>query len=145
MADHNIEPGKATSYEKGVHVPLVVCWPGMASGKECKSLVQNTDLYPTILEAAGIQLPEEYPLDGVSMLPLLNDPEQITRQWIFTENGYTRSVMDGRYKYIALRYPGSLIEKMKNGTMDHVPSYVKVWPQAHSAIAMQFFPGYFDQ
>jgi arylsulfatase A-like enzyme len=145
MADHNIEPGKATSFEKGVHVPLVVYWPGMATGKDCMALVQNIDLYPTILEAAGIGLPEEYPLDGISMLPVLQDPEQTIRQWVFTENGYTRSVTDGKYKYIALRYPLSLVEKMMNGAMDHVPSYVRAWPQAHSAIAMQFFPAYFDQ
>ena len=145
MADHNIEPGKATSFEKGVHIPLVIYWPGMATGQKSDALVQNTDLYPTLLEAAGIPLPEDYPLDGVSMLPVLKDPEVSAREWIFTENGYTRSVSDGKYKYIALRYPQSQVEQMRNGSMDHVPSYVKAWPQAHSAIAMQFHPAYFDQ
>jgi hypothetical protein len=76
---------------------------------------------------------------------LIKDPDQSIREYLFAENGYTRSVSDGRYKYIALRYPQSLVEEMENGELDHVPSYVKAWPQAHSAIAMQFFPAYFDQ
>jgi hypothetical protein len=38
-----------------------------------------------------------------------------------------------------------LINKMDSGEIDYVPSDVKVWPQAHSAIAMNGFPCYFDQ
>jgi arylsulfatase A-like enzyme len=145
MSDHNIEPGKATSFEKGIHVPMIVYWPGRTSGSISQALVQNTDVYPTILEAAGIELPEDHILDGVSMLPIISDPEHSIRKYIFAENGYTRSVSDGTYKYIALRYPGSLVEKMESGEIDYVPSYVKGWPQPHSAIAMNGFPCYFDQ
>ena len=145
MADHNIEPGKATSFEKGIHVPMIVYWPGMAPGRTSYAQVQNIDVYPTILEAAGIELPDGYLLDGVSMMPVLSNPAQETREFIFAENGYTRSVSNGTYKYIALRYPESLIRQMESGDIDYVPSYVKAWPQDHSAIAMNGFPNYFDQ
>jgi arylsulfatase A-like enzyme len=145
ISDHNVEPGKATSFEKGIRVPMIIYWPGMMPGRISKSLVQNIDIYPTILEAAGIELPEDYKLDGVSMLPIISDPNTSTRDFIFSENGYTRSVSDGTYKYIALRYPGPLIRKMESGELDHVPSYVKAWPQPHSALAMNGFPHYFDQ
>ena len=145
MADHNIEPGKATSFEKGIHVPMIIYWPDRTSGSISKALVQNTDIYPTILEAAGIELPDDHILDGVSILPIMSNPDQATREFIFAENGYTRSVSDGTYKYIALRYPEMLIKKMESGEIDYVPSYVKAWPQPHSAIAMNGFPCYFDQ
>ena len=145
MADHNIEPGKATSFEKGIHVPMIIYWPDRTSGSISKALVQNTDIYPTILEAAGIELPDDHILDGVSILPIISNPDQATRDFIFAENGYTRSVSDGTYKYIALRYPEMLIKKMESGEIDYVPSYVKAWPQPHSAIAMNGFPCYFDQ
>lgn len=144
-ADHNIEPGKATSFEKGIHVPMIVYWPGRTSGSVSEAFVQNTDIYPTILEAAGIEPPDDHILDGVSMLPIISDPDEPIRDFIFAENGYTRSVSDGTYKYIALRYPETLVEKMVSGEIDHVPSYVQAWPQAHSAIAIHGFPGYFDQ
>jgi arylsulfatase A-like enzyme len=146
MADHNIEPGKATSFEKGIHVPMIIFWPHRTKGGVSKALVQNTDIFPTILEAAGIDLPNDHMLDGVSLLPIISDPDHRTiRDFIFAENGYTRSVSDGTYKYIALRYPEVLIEKMESGEIDYVPSYVRAWPQAHSAIAMNCFPCYFDQ
>lgn len=145
MADHNIEPGKATSFEKGIHVPMIVYWPGKEPGRSCDALVQNTDVYPTILDAAGIEPAPDYVLDGVSMVPLFSNPEKAIREFIFAENGFTRSVNDGNNKYIALRFPEKLVTQMEKGELDHVPSYVRAWPQAHSAIAMNAFPNYFDQ
>lgn len=145
ISDHNIEPGKATSYEKGIHVPMIVYWPGITSGGESVARVQNLDIYPTLLEAAGIPLPLDYMLDGESMIEVIRNPSLPGKPYIFSENGYTRSVSDGRYKYIALRYPQRLIEAMQSGELDYVPSYVEAWPQAHSAIAMQCYPHYFDQ
>lgn len=145
IADHNIEPGKATSYEKGIHVPMIVYWPGITSGGETTAQVQNIDIYPTLTEAAEIEPPGQYPLDGQSMMEIIRDPSLPGKPYIFSENGYTRSVSDGRYKYIALRYPLRLIEKMQSGELGYVPSYVEAWPQAHSAIAMQCYPHYFDQ
>jgi arylsulfatase A-like enzyme len=124
---------------------MIVYWPGRTAGNSSGALVQNMDIYPTILEAVGIELPVDHILDGVSMMPVLADPDRSIRDFIFSENGYTRSVSDGTYKYIALRYPETLIGQMASGEIDHVPSYVGAWPQAHSAIAMNCFPCYFDQ
>lgn len=145
MSDHNIEPGKATSFEKGIHIPMIAYWPGKTAGEVTEALVQNTDVLPTVLEAAGIEIQDSVVRDGVSFLPVIGNPETSVRSHVFAENGYTRAVNDGRWKYIALRYPERHISAMNSGEMDHVPSYVGNWPQAHSAIAMQAFPGYFDQ
>jgi arylsulfatase A-like enzyme len=145
MADHNIEPGKATSFEKGIHVPLIIYWPGITHGATTDALVQNIDLYPTILEASGILAPENYLVDGQSIMPVIRDPGKDGRDFVFAENGFTRAVLNDRYKYIALRYPQSQIEKMSSGAINHVPSYVNAWPQAHSAIALNCYPHYFDQ
>lgn len=145
MSDHNIEPGKATSYEKGIHIPMILHWPGRTTGSVCNALVQTVDVFPGILQAAGIAMPEGHAADGISFLPLLENPDRSLRQYLFAENGYTRSVTDGRYKYIALRYPESLLSAMASGRLGHVPSYVKAWPQAHSAIAMNSYPNYFEQ
>ncbi|MCK4993351.1 MAG: sulfatase-like hydrolase/transferase [Bacteroidales bacterium] len=93
MADHNIEPGKATSFEKGIHVPLIVYWPQQTSGNISDALVQNTDIYPTILEAARIPLPENYLLDGKSMIPIIERSETI-----HTGNIYLRKMgIPGRF------------------------------------------------
>ena len=145
MSDHNIEPGKATSYEKGIHIPMIFYWPGITDGLESRSLISSLDIYPTLLEITNIPRGDNLRLDGNSFLPVIQDPLSRSRAYVFSENGYTRSVSDGRYKYIALRYPESLVNAMESNDLDHAPSYVGNWPQAHSAIAMKSFPAYFEQ
>lgn len=146
MSDHNIEPGKATSYEKGIHIPMIVYWPGITKGSQkTSSLISSLDVYPTILEAADIQKPEDLKLDGISFMSVIRNPSSSNRQFVFAEAGFTRSVSDGRHKYIALRYPESVIKTMVDNEINYAPSYVGNWPQAHSVIAMKHYPAYFDQ
>jgi arylsulfatase A-like enzyme len=57
-------------YEPAVRVPLVVSWPGrFRQGRVVDSLVELTDLAPTLLEAAGLGQPEA--VQGRSLYPLL--------------------------------------------------------------------------
>ena len=145
MADHNVEPGKATCYEKGLKVPMIIKMPdGMHSGSVNGKLTSNVDIFPTILEAANIPIPEGLLLDGISILPGIRNENIHTRPYVFAESGLTRSVNDGRWKYIAFRYPGDQIEKMQSGAIDYAPNFLNLEKQAHSSIAMEHFPGYFS-
>ncbi len=85
MADHNIEPGKATSFEKGIHLPLIVYWPNQTSGAISDALIQNTDIYPTILQILGVENQENTTEpDGESILPLIMDPDEtLDRKFLF--------------------------------------------------------------
>lgn len=63
---------KGTYYEGGIRVPLVVRWPGVVEpGSRCDVPVIGVDLYPTLCQIAGVELPTDQPLDGVSLVPLL--------------------------------------------------------------------------
>jgi len=64
--------GKGDAYEGGVRVPLILTGPGIAEGKTVGTPVIQIDLYPTLVELAGLPLPEDVPLDGVSLLPALD-------------------------------------------------------------------------
>lgn len=145
MSDHNIEPGKATSYEKGIHIPLIIYWPGITQGRESSAIVSSIDILPTLFEAVGIGVKGPVAFDGQSFMKVIKGAQDIGRKYVYSENGYTRSISDGKYKYIALRYPHSLVQDMQENKLDHAPSYVGRWPQPHSAIAIQSYPGYFDQ
>ena len=47
--------GKGTLYETGIHVPLLVRWPGVSkAGASTGELISGEDLAPTFLEAAGV-------------------------------------------------------------------------------------------
>lgn len=145
MSDHNVEPGKATCYEKGLHVPLIIYWPGKFNDlKVSENLVSSVDLLPTILEVAGIPLPEGTLFDGISILPGLENPALSTRANIYAESGLARSLNDGKWKYIAFRYPDERIAEMKSGKIDYAPNQLNMERQAHSSIAMEHYPYYFD-
>ncbi len=54
-------------------------------------------------------------IDGVSLLPLLKGNDEPVHEDLFFEYGVTRVVSDGQWKYIAFRYTGEQIERMKSG------------------------------
>jgi len=72
--NHPLRQGKGGIYEGGVRVPWIVSMPGAAAGAACQEPVITMDIVPTVLEALGVDVPGDLPLDGVSLLPLLADP-----------------------------------------------------------------------
>ena len=67
--------GKATNYEIGTRVPLIVCPPGgRAEPATTDALVELIDMYPTLCEMAGIPLPDH--LEGRSFAPLIEEPNR---------------------------------------------------------------------
>lgn len=79
--------GKGTLYEFGIHVPLVIRWPGVIDpGRASDALISGEDLAPTLLAAAGL---EPAPgMTGRSFLPLLRgDAGYTPRGHLFAERG----------------------------------------------------------
>jgi iduronate 2-sulfatase len=71
--------GKATNYEIGTRVPLMISTPDMSDevrGQRTDALVELVDMYPTLAELAGLELPDH--LEGQSFVPLLSEPQ---REW----------------------------------------------------------------
>ena len=85
MHQHNeICGGKGKTNDRGTHVPLICNMPGtIPSGKVETDLVECTDFLPTIFEAAGLDFPEGYIIDGKSFYPQLTGKEGDPRDWIF--------------------------------------------------------------
>ena len=146
MADHNVEPGKATSYEKGLHVPLLMKWPNrIPNNTVTAEIAQTVDMLPTLLNISGLATDELTTVDGISLLPLMNEPQaNVNRNYIYAENGYSRAMIGEKYKYIAFRLPDDVLNQMKSGEMEYAPNYLNTFKQAHSQIAMKYHPHYFD-
>ncbi|MEZ5397305.1 MAG: sulfatase [Bryobacterales bacterium] len=104
--------GKGTLLDRGVHVPLLVRWPGVvAPGSTSDALISGVDLAPTMLAAAGLDpMPG---MTGVSFLPLLRGEAFEGRERVFAERGWhwgpvtrtdgfdlARSVTTRRHRYI---------------------------------------------
>ena len=63
---------KATVHEGGIRSPLFVRWPArLTAGTVSDRISAHIDLLPTIVDAAGVDLPAEAKVDGRSLLPLL--------------------------------------------------------------------------
>ncbi len=76
--------GKGSCYEGGTRVPLIVYWPGVTKpGNVCDTPVISMDLYPTLLEMAGLRKAATKAIDGVSLVPLLRQNGQLQRDAIF--------------------------------------------------------------
>ena len=84
--------GKGRSHARGTHVPLIARWPGrVPAGRVNGDLIGSTDFLPTLLEAAGTQLPAGYPGDGVSFYPQLlgqpGRPRDALYAWYASDGG----------------------------------------------------------
>ncbi|NWG12935.1 MAG: sulfatase-like hydrolase/transferase [Acidobacteria bacterium] len=79
-----IPGGKGTMADPGIHVPLIASWRGrMPAGRVCRELVDFSDFFPTLAEAAGTSLPQGIAIDGRSFLPIAQGRRGNPREWVY--------------------------------------------------------------
>lgn len=97
--------GKTSCYEGGVKVPMLAVWPGVfPAGERTPALVSTVDLLPTLLDAAGLPVPEG--LHGRSLRHTLEPAQH--REFLATEFHFhgsspfypRRTIRDARFKLI---------------------------------------------
>lgn len=67
---------KSQTYPGGTHTPMFMWWKGKLQPGNYDKLISAMDFYPTALDAADISIPKDLKLDGVSLLPWLQDKKQ---------------------------------------------------------------------
>jgi arylsulfatase A-like enzyme len=89
-----------TLWSESLHVPFVVVAPGLTTpGARSSAPVSLMDIYPTLVELAGIELPAH--VEGRSLVPLLVDPGRSWDHPVLSTYGYgNHSVVSTRYRYI---------------------------------------------
>ena len=76
--------GKGMFYEGGIRVPMFAYWPEKIKGNtKSDEPIISTDFYTTFLELTGSNPPENYQLDGKSIVPLLDGSKSIERAAIY--------------------------------------------------------------
>ncbi len=115
-----LRAGKGWVYDGGLRVPLIVRVPGMTEGGEVsREPVMNTDLYPTLLEVAGLEKRPNQHKDGTSFASLLNEPDgtSFERDPLFFH--YPHYSPQGGPPGGAIRNgPWKLVERYENGQVE---------------------------
>ncbi len=101
---------KRDAFEESIRVPMLAYAPGFIKpGAKIDSIVQNIDIAPTLLEAAGIDIPQEAKIDGRSFYPFLCGESVPWRdhilyeyhwEWNFPATPTLFAIRGERYKYI---------------------------------------------
>ncbi|WP_109832440.1 sulfatase-like hydrolase/transferase [Reichenbachiella versicolor] len=97
--------------QKGVHVPFMVYAPGLGMTKKGFQdvLVNIADVLPTVAELAGVDIPADYEMNGVSLIPFLTTNKPTHREWIYGYKGSMQIIRndillkDGRDKWYDVR------------------------------------------
>lgn len=142
--DHGMEEGKSSCYEGGA-LTMAMVWRsgGFAGGNCSEALVSNIDFAPTLLDFAGVEVPEDL-FDGESFRPLLEGKCTDHRDFVYCEMGCARSLQVGQWKYIAVRYPEAVEDpagrRVGQVTLDAGREASKL-----EIRAMESHPGYFER
>ena len=79
-----LRAGKGSYYEGGIRVPAFAVWPGkITPGQNSAVQITNLDIFPTLLELTGISKPKNKILDGLSLLPLLTQNQDLPKRPLF--------------------------------------------------------------
>lgn len=110
---------KQSPNEGGTRQPILLSWPGVIKPGKRDDLVSSIDLVPTLLSAAGAQIPPNLP--GLNLMPLLTEGKKLERDTLYGE-GFAHDVanvdkpedsllyrwaIEGRWKLL-LTYDGKL-------------------------------------
>ncbi len=73
----------STDRQKGTHVPLIIHAPGMTRRGAQDALVNLSDFLPTIAQLTGVELPDNYEINGESLVPFLFGDKPSHREWLY--------------------------------------------------------------
>ena len=91
--------GKNTLWDRSARVPLIFAGPGIKAGQRSNRPAELLDMYPTLSELCGLEIPGH--LEGLSLVPQLRDPDAPrTRPAITTDNHDNHGVRSEGWRYI---------------------------------------------
>jgi arylsulfatase A-like enzyme len=101
---------KRSLFNGGVGVPALLDWPGhVTPGQVVTEPCSTLDYFPTIAQVVDYQMPDDRPLDGLSLLPILRGqiaerPAPIPYRFLETRRAMfgspTLAMIDNRYKFL---------------------------------------------
>jgi len=116
--DEAVRGNKGLVTEAGTRVPLILAGPGvLTAGALIDDLACTTDVLPTLVDAAGLELPEGQVFDGRSLLPLAAGAPPAPRDWVWTQWQGNVGIRGERYRLINGTYLTDMAAVDYNGRL----------------------------
>lgn len=98
--------GKGSAWEGGYRVPALFRWPGVIpAGSVCYNPAGAMDLFSTVVNLCGGEIPADRPIDAVDLMPMLRDPEKgVRNEFAYWCGSRLRAVRMGPWKLVAIPY-----------------------------------------
>ena len=113
---------KGRIYEGGLRVPAIMEWPEYIKGPRTTSTpCVTSDIYPTLLDILGIEMPGQPVLDGTSLLPVIRGNRQERRKPI----GFWHATVPG-IRTPSLEWMAALMEAQKAGMENDDPAKLRL-------------------
>ncbi|WP_442505720.1 sulfatase-like hydrolase/transferase [Novipirellula sp. SH528] len=100
---------KHTNYEQAARIPVIIAAPGAARDASTSAMLETVDIYPTLVELAGIQPASN--LDGISQAAAVRDPEQHVRDYVThvypRSSRLGRAIRNSRYRMVQWKEIGA--------------------------------------
>ena len=93
---------KHTNFELDTHVPMILSDPDYPKGIRVKALTEFVDIYPTLAALCGLPVAKD--LEGVSMVPLLTDPQRSWKKAAFSQYPRPHNMMGYSMRTDQYRY-----------------------------------------
>ena len=105
----NVIGAKGSTNDAGTRVPFIAYWPGtIAGGQVATELTDLTDILPTLAELAGAEIPNDRPIDGLSLSRRLKGGGHfLSRDWVFAQDKDRVRIRGRRF---ALHQDGRLMD-----------------------------------
>lgn len=104
---------KSTSWEGGLRVPMIARWPGKIPPQQVIDTVSGSiDIFPTILNQAGIKLPTDRVIDGKDLFPVLTENADSQHEALYSMKGnFLFTVRSGPWKLHVKPSPRQILAK----------------------------------
>ncbi len=119
LHDHSL-CNKDFPYESAVHMPFIIAGADMPSGQRRNHLVNQIDLFPTIMDLCNIEIDDNWNIEGRSILPILKNPQSSWRKNLFCEicetatdniSYTTKMLRTENWKYVYTLTNGYIVEE----------------------------------
>ena len=105
--------GKQNLYEHSVHVPLIFKGKGIAKGESRDAMAYLYDIYPTLCELAGVEVPST--VEGLSLKPVIeNTVKSVRESMFFSYKNFQRAVRKEDWKLIMYNVGGNIKTQLFN-------------------------------